>query len=1161
MSYRVCNKYIALSLFCLASASCTDQMTINKSDGIFSKLTLEASYPCVTRVSDSGFEDGDEMGVYVLDYLDGVSQSIGEDNINASNVKFKFHATDNSWIGENDIYWRDAFTPADIVAYYPSSRTIIEPEEFLFSVEKHQENVSSDSEKGGYEKSDFLWGCTYKQMPTSQKVQLTLNHLMAGVMITLQEGSGFSKGEWESLSKQVLLANVALDGVINLGNGSVKADETQTSTESIVPMEVDGMYRAVVFPQTKEAGSKLLAITVGSDGYELEKKESIIYESGKLHTFTITVDKKQEGGIECKIVDEGIMPWMDDAEFREGIIRSYTVVNVPERGTLKDVIVKMGLSLSGIVNLKIIGEINEEDFYFIRDELISLKSLHLKDVTVYEGERKDVIPQNAMYEKSTLNRVIFPKDLKIIGSSAFFRCGLMGDLIIPEGVVKIGEGDNEENFNVGDYSNSLFGAFAYCQNLLGNLELPSTLLHIEPGAFNFAEFEGNLILPESLEYVGAYAFNRNNFTGELILPASLRYIGPGAFSHTKFTGSLEIPDGISVVNQSAFQGAKFSGSLLLPESVKEIQIRAFDDCEFRGELLLPSSLTTLGDYAFCNTKISSIVFPENLTSIGKGCFMNCSHLNSKITIPSKVTRINEYSFSGIPMLSDVEMHENVTFVGGGAFAGDYNLSKITVKNPTPPLISIVKEWDYESGLIEKDPFYGIPLGNLTLQVPEDSREEYARAELWKNIGKLTGPTVLDCKPIRLCALNSSLQESVIVDCEGEWEVSHIPSWCKISSSSGIGKSQLTVTISEMVKGTNNREDYIEFRMKGTNHTSRCNINQYDYEYYADECIVLQSATKGKGIDILFIGDGFNAESIVSGDYLKTVNEQMQAFFDIEPYSTYRDRFNVYVCISLSQESGVSTTNTRVNTKFNTRYDNGTGCSVKGLACNNPEEVFDYAVAHSPLNIENMKQSLIIMALNSDQYGSVTTLTENGSAIAIVGKSSDPYPMDSRGILQHEACGHAFGKLGEERILKNQYASDAIKTEIEQGYWRGWYQNISLTGKLNEVSWSQLIFDPRYSDKVDVFEGGYGFTRGVYRAEINSCMNYGIPYFSAPARLDIMRRILEYSGEGFTMEKFYATDSDKWGSTGTTRAALPDASNAYVNSGMHHPVRIVKSKKY
>ena len=263
---------------------------------------------------------------------------------------------------------------------------------------------------------------------------------------------------------------------------------------------------------------------------------------------------------------------------------------------------------------------------------------------------------------------------------------------------------------------------------------------------------------------------------------------------------------------------------------------------------------------------------------------------------------------------------------------------------------------------------------------------------------------------------------------------------------------------------------------------------------------------------------------------------------------------------MSQETGVNTSATWRNTKFSTFY--AFDCNGNGsLQLDDVDDAFEYAVNNSPLTAANLPYSMVIMTLNSDEYGSATTLTENGSAVSICSYSADSYPMDTRGIIQHEACGHGFGKLAEERVVKNAYLSQNEKDRITEFQWRGWYQNISLSGKMSDVSWGDFIFDPRYSDKVDIFEGAYGKTRGVYRAEINSCMNYGIPYFSAPARLDIMRRILEYSGEGFTMDKFYATDSDKWGSTGTTRAAMPYASGAYVNSGMHHTVRIVKSKKY
>ncbi|MDE6653992.1 MAG: leucine-rich repeat protein, partial [Muribaculaceae bacterium] len=753
--------------------------------------------------------------------------------------------------------------------------------------------------------------------------------------------------------------------------------------------------------------------------------------------------------------------------------------------------------------------------------------------------------------------------LKIIGSDAFHRTGLMGDLTIPEGVERIGENINSDgDMSVGDYSNGYSGAFSYCENLMGTLSLPSTLTHIEHGAFNNTAFSGMLIMPRALQFIGDYAFCGNPMTGELKIPETVKYLGAGSFCRTGFTGSLDIPVGIQEIKSNTFKGSSFSGTVNLPEGLREIHSHAFDGCGFKGELMLPKSLLFVGEYAFSGTRISSIVFPENLLSIGKGCFMDWAYLNGRITIPGNVNRINEYTFAGDILLSGIELHENITFVGAGAFSGNKNLTEITIMNPTRPLVSIVTEFDCElQEDIVIDPFHDVQLGNVTLKTPDGSWDTYSRAEVWKNFGRHALANGFGCRPYRICALNKTHTESLIVDSKDAWEVSHIPSWCNISADSGDGKTQLTLEVTALAKGKGDRKDYVEFRQKNSESTIRCEIVQMDYNYDEDECITLHKASKGGGIDILFVGDGFDATAIADGDYIDLVKEQCEAFFGIEPYTTYKDYFNVYACISLSQETGVTTTGSRKNTRFSTRFDNGTGNSVRGLSCDDADEVFDYAVSHSPLSTSRMSQSLVVMTLNSDEYGSATILTEEGSAIAIVGRSSDPYPMDTRGMMQHEACGHAFGKLAEERIVENRYVSEPEKYQISQGMMRGWYQNISLTGKLNEVGWADLIFNPRYSNRVDVYEGGYGVTRGVFRAEINSCMNYGVPYFSAPARMDIMRRILDYSGEGFTMDKFYATDSDKWGAVAGTRSIVPDGTEYYIHSGLHNPVKIIKSKKY
>ena len=81
---------------------------------------------------------------------------------------------------------------------------------------------------------------------------------------------------------------------------------------------------------------------------------------------------------------------------------------------------------------------------------------------------------------------------------------------------------------------------------------------------------------------------------------------------------------------------------------------------------------------------------------------------------------------------------------------------------------------------------------------------------------------------------------------------------------------------------------------------------------------------------------------------------------------------------------------------------------------------------------------------------------------------------------------------------------------------GWYDNLSLTGKMHEVPWSHLIFDDRYSDIVDIYEGGFMHNRGVFRSEQNSCMNN------------------RYAGEEYSFEDFVANDKRDAGTV--TRSA-------------------------
>ena len=138
---------------------------------------------------------------------------------------------------------------------------------------------------------------------------------------------------------------------------------------------------------------------------------------------------------------------------------------------------------------------------------------------------------------------------------------------------------------------------------------------------------------------------------------------------------------------------------------------------------------------------------------------------------------------------------------------------------------------------------------------------------------------------------------------------------------------------------------------------------------------------------------------------------------------------------------------------------------------------------------------------------------------------DRYPNDFRGIVQHEAGGHGFGKLGDESIFELGFIQTCIchYPPFLLGKAHGWFDNLSLTGDMHKVPWAHLIYDSKYSDLVDVYEGGYFHARGVFRSEPNSCMRNKIPYFSTISRESIVKRIMKYAGEEYSFESFKAND--------------------------------------
>ena len=1114
------------------------------------RLAGEINQVATTRVNDDGFADGDVMGVYIVDYEGTQPGTLLSKGNRGDNVRHTFDEAAYRWDSAYDLFWKDKHTRIDVYGYYPFAA----PDDvnaYEFTVRTDQNGESTDGSMGGYEASDFLWGKVEGVEPTTNVIRLPMTHRMANARVTLSEGSGFADGEWTDLEKQVLVANTIQTATIDMSTGMVTATGN-VGTQSIIPSRRGDEWRAIVVPQSVPGGTTMFSLTIGGMPYRFSRSDDFTYLPGKMSNFTIRVDKKEAtGDYALTLVSESITAWETDMVSHDATSKEYVIVESTPGG-LKQAIADANKDYKTLKNLKITGEVDSRDFYFMRDEMDALQALNLKEVKIKAIHNdpihnltcnEDQIPNSAFYTnatnsgKTSLTRLILPDRLKSIGPRAFYGCkNLTGSLIIPEGVEDIQQ-----------------GAFTGCRSITGSLSLPSTLRYIGNaqddhtgefaplkdegtdyynGVFSDCGFTCELVIPDNVELIRGYAFNNcKGLYGNLRLPEKLKRLGDRAFFLClNLTGSLEIPQGVTDIPSEAFTGCGFDGTLLLHDGIASIGNDAFKDCHFRGELALPKNLTVINDNVFYGCDFSGeLILPKTLVTIGDRAFAYNWRLMGTLEFAEGLITIGAGAFAhcrSIEGLVFPESLENIRYEAsynedGGAFQDCYGIGSIVSKSGIPPYI-------------QQGAFDGVAKDNFTLEVPESSIGQYQTAVGWCDFKRIAAHHELVCRPAVACALSTEHRQTLVIDSEEEWTLDSKPDWCELSQTSGNKKSEITLTIKSTSAG-DIREGDVVFRLKDKDYTHTCHVTQYGYEYGEDEYLTLQKASKGNngGINIVILGDGYDAKDIAGGEYLKDMKMQMENFFGIEPYTAYRDYFNIYTAFPLSTESGVGTINSIRYNRFGTTYTGGVG-----LKCDY-DDLVDYLLKAPTVDENNIDQTLAIVVPNSTDYAGICQMWYSGFAVAFCPKSDYGYPLDTRGVIQHEAGGHGFGKLADEYIYHNTFidACDCVccghVDEINGAKARGWYDNISLTGKMHEVGWSHLIFDPRYSDIVDIFEGGFMHNRGVFRSEQNSCMNNNIPYYSTISRQSIVKRIKRYAGEPFDFEEFAA--NDKRNSTVATRS--------------------------
>ena len=738
--------------------------------------TISQEY--ATRANDTGFCNGDVVGIYIVDYDGETPGTLLNEGNRADNLRFTFDEAAYKWNPAYEIYWKDKNTHIDIYGYYPWGSPE-DVENYVFEVEKDQRREAANGQMGGYEASDFLWGKAEDNSPAAAVIHLGFNHMMASARITLAEGIGFEAGEWAAAQKQVIVLNTARKSSINLKTGSVKASD-EIPTTGTIPYKDGDDYRAIIVPQTVPADAELISVTIDGESYFLKKSEDFTYYPGKQHNFTVTVNKRAAGGgLEFVLTSESITVWENDPVSHDAIAREYVVINVPEAGTLDKCIEEAGKDLTKVRNLKLTGQINSRDFAVMREQMERLSAINLKEIIIvgveegvldgvgYNGHSDDEIPIGALAGKETLTSLVLPDRLKSIASNAFENCSnLSGSLIIPEGVENIG-----------------YAAFKECTSLTGTLSLPSTLKRLgrakgyDPywdGVFMGCNFVCELKIPDSVVEIGMGAFREcKNLYGELRLPDGLELIGPEAFARCeKLSGSLVIPQNVKTIPQGCFDGTWLGGTLTLHDGIISIGTSAFANTGLKGELRLPKDLEVISHTAFYNCDFSGVlVLPENLYTIGDRAFAYNWRLMGTLEIPENVISIGAGAFAKCRSLEGVIFPEGLESIrsesswyeDGGAFQDCFGIGRIVCKGTIPAYVM-------------DEAFHGVAKDNFTLEVPESAIQQYQTAVGWKDFKRISAYRNLVIRPSMATAINTTVTRDLVLTADDEWYVESQPDW-------------------------------------------------------------------------------------------------------------------------------------------------------------------------------------------------------------------------------------------------------------------------------------------------------------------------------------------------------------------------------------------------
>ena len=318
------------------------------------------------------------------------------------------------------------------------------------------------------------------------------------------------------------------------------------------------------------------------------------------------------------------------------------------------------------------------------------------------------IGDGAFVDKVTVNSVVIPEGVTSIGDAAFSGCSLE-NITIPDSVTTIGTEAFERCSNLTDVflpkpgSSTLIDCFSFSETpWFEQLENTAANGFVIANHILF-EYNGpaKVVIPDGIMCIATNAFTYSGaIHGEKVqditIPSSVITIGPHAFTETDSLETVTIVCDHTMIGNEAFRGCDQLSSVTISGNEVTIGAGAFKDCTMLETINFLSRATSIGREALAGSALTSVAFPDGITSINQRMCAGCTNLHF-VSIPKGVTKIDNSAFMNCTDIAYITIPDGVTYIGTNAF---YKCTLLPSDFTLPDSVNTIGEQAFrDSGLM------------------------------------------------------------------------------------------------------------------------------------------------------------------------------------------------------------------------------------------------------------------------------------------------------------------------------------------------------------------------------------------------------------------------------------------------------------------------------